>query len=297
MYDKWFLNNTESLKNKTVAITGATGGIGEPLCKYLLHLEANLILMDRNKGKSLALKESLQKEFKNAKISHITVDLSSMNSVKAATEELKNKEFDYFIHNAGAYSIPRFITVNGFDNVFHINFVAPYYIIRELLPYLSKRNGRVVVTGSIAHRYSKTEKNDFDFRNKKQASLVYGNSKRFLMFSLYELFKDNQQMLSVVHPGITFTGITNHYNKFIFALIKHPMKVIFMKPYKACLSTLLGIFKSTPYCYWIGPKYFDIWGLPKISRLKIEQEEIKRIAEKAEEIYKGAGSNIYVYDQ
>ena len=139
--------------------------------------------------------------------------------------------------------------------------------------------------GSIAHRYSKANFFDIDFSKCKKASLVYGNAKRFLMFSLYELFKDKPEMLSVVHPGITFTGITNHYHRLIFALIKYPMKVIFMRPEKACMCAVEGILKSTPYGYWIGPALFDIWGKMKLKRLKTDRLECEQIGRKAEEIY------------
>ena len=270
---------------KTVAVTGSTGGIGTPLCKELLKYGANLILVDRNRTKSLALKEDLLKEFKNAEIINITADMSDIDSVKRATDELLTKNIDYFIHNAGAYSIPRNLTSNGYDNVFHINFISPYYMIKKLAPKIRENGGRIIATGSIAHRYSKTDINDFDFRTRKKASLVYGNAKRYLMFSLYELFKNEPELLSVVHPGITFTGITNHYPKLIYALIKYPMKIIFMKPKKACLTTLEGIFKSTPYSYWIGPRIFDIWGLPKLSKIKTDNKETEMIFNKAEEIY------------
>ena len=273
------------IKGKTIAITGSTGGIGIPLCKELLKRGANLILVDRNKAKSLALIEDLLKEFNNAKIMHVTADMSDINSVKAATEKLLKEKIDYFIHNAGAYSIPRYITDNGYDNVFHINFIAPYYMIKKLAPRIKENGGRIIATGSIAHRYSKSDSGDFDFRTRKKASLVYGNAKRYLMFSLYELFKNEQKMLSIVHPGITFTGITNHYPKLIYFLIKYPMKIIFMKPKKACLTTVEGVYKNTPYSYWIGPCLFDIWGKPKLSKIKIDKNEVKEIFNKAEEIY------------
>ena len=275
----------KDLVGKTVAVTGATGGIGLPLCKKLLALGTKLILVDRNKNKSLALRDSLLKQFENAEISHVTADLADIKSVKSATEELLKLDIDYFIHNAGAYSIPRYITENGFDNVFHINFVAPFYMIKKLLPLIKEKGGRIIATGSIAHRYNKTNMADFDFRNSKKASCVYGNAKRFLMFSLYKLFENEQEYLSIVHPGITFTGITDHYPKLIFALIKHPMKIIFMKPKKACLSTVEGLFIHTPYSYWIGPRFFDIWGKPKLSKVKTDKDEVNIIFNKAEEIY------------
>jgi NAD(P)-dependent dehydrogenase (short-subunit alcohol dehydrogenase family) len=218
--EKWISKNTESLKGKTIAITGSTGGIGKELCRHLAKLEASLILVDRNKDKSDRLASELSDTY-GIKVSLINADLEDIDSVKAAAQRLMSFDIDVFIHNAGAYSIPRHKCSTGFDNVFMINFVSPYYIIREILPLLRKRRGRVVVVGSIAHNYSKVDPRDVDFATVKQASRVYGNAKRYLMFSLYELFKNEREVsLAVTHPGITFTNITAHYPKLIFAIIR-----------------------------------------------------------------------------
>ena len=92
--------------------------------------------------------------------------------------------------------------------------------------------------------------------------------------------------LAVTHPGITFTNITAHYPKAIFWVIKHPMKVIFMKPARAALSILSGVFSDTSEGEWIGPMCFDVWGLPKKKALRsCTQEERRRIAEIAETVY------------
>ena len=97
--------------------------------------------------------------------------------------------------------------------------------------------------------------------------------------------------ISIVHPGITYTNITAHYPKIIFAIIKHPMKVVFMSVKKATLSILAGAFWSTSGNYWIGPRIFDVWGLPRIKRFKISKEELDRIISTAEEIYKSLEVN------
>ena len=159
---------------------------------------------------------------------------------------------------------------------------------KELLPNLRSRSGRVIAVGSIAHNYSHIDENDLDFRKRAASSKVYGNSKRHLMFSLYSLFENEKSAtLSIVHPGITFTNITAHYPKVIFAIIKHPMKVIFMKPKKAALSLLAGVFEQTEGCTWLGPKLFNVWGLPSKKRLKTcPPEEQNEIFRRAEEIYR-----------
>lgn len=287
-FDKWLAKNTESLSGKTVAISGTTGGLGKHLCRYLLHLGARLVLLDRNRERSEKNKLALEAEFPGAQISLVRLDLVDVESVRAATEELKAIAPDMFIHNAGAYSIPRCTSNSGYDNVFTINFASPYYMIRELLPILGKKQGRVVVVGSIAHNYSRINEADVDFASVKKASKVYGNAKRYLMFSLYELFRnENDVTLSVTHPGITFTNITSHYPKLIFALIKHPMKVIFMSPEKAALSIVKGFFEPTEYHTWHGPRVFNVWGLPSKKTLHTcSEEESGRIAAIAEDVYR-----------
>lgn len=286
-YQKWLSRHTESLCGKTVALTGSTGGLGNALSRYLVRLGASLILLDRNAEKSAAWRRQLIAEFPNSKIKCIHVDLEDMASVREAVARLKKEPLDLFIHNAGAYSIPRHKCDTGFDNVFQINFVSPYYMIRELLPLLRERKGRAVAVSSIAHNYSKADPKDVDFSTRKQASLVYGNAKRYLTYALSELFsKETEASLSITHPGISLTGITAHYPKVIFALIKHPMKVIFMRPQKAALSILWGVFEGTGDNEWIGPRLFDVWGLPKKKPLTTaSREERKQIASVAESIY------------
>lgn len=295
-YDKWLSKNTQSLVGKTVAISGSTGGLGKHLCRYLAYLGADIVLLDRNRARSEANKTEIEKEFKGTRVSLITVDFVDSYSVAEATEKLKEIEPDIFIHNAGAYSIPRCTSNSGYDNVFTINFVSPYYMIRELLPIVKKKQGRVVVVGSIAHNYSKLDETDHDFSEVCAASKVYGNAKRFLMFSLYEMFEsETEATLSVTHPGITFTNITAHYPPLIFALIKHPMKVIFMQPEKAALSIVKGFFAPTEYHTWYGPRVFDVWGLPSKKKLRTcSIAESKRIAEISDDIYRSVKNKIAV---
>lgn len=284
---KWIENNTYSLEGKKVAVTGTTGGLGKELCRYLAGIGASLLLLDRNEQRSNEFRKELIKNHSGITVKCINIDLEDVFSVKNAVEMLKKETVDVFIHNAGAYSIPRHKCYTGLDNVFQINFASPYYIIKELLDDLRNNAGRVVVVGSIAHNYSKYDPEDIDFSTRKQASKVYGNAKRYLMFSLYELFKnEDKASLAVTHPGISFTNITAHYPKLIFAVIKYPMKLIFMKPKKACLSVVRGIFDPCKYHEWIGPAFFDVWGLPKKKKLTgCSLEESRQIGMIADKVY------------
>ena len=280
-----FLEKYEgALVGKTVAMTGCTGGIGQELCRYILALGGSLLMVDRNPEKALLLEQKLIAQMPNSKIKRITANMQDISSVLAACELIEAENPDILIHNAGAYKIPREICSSGYDNVFTINFISPYILTRRLMDSAE----RVVVVGSIAHNYSKIDEGDIDFRSRSASSLVYGNAKRYLMYSHFELLKNYPEVsLSVTHPGITLTGITAHFPSWLYVFIKPLMRVFFMKPKYAALSILSGLFTDTEPYSWIGPRFFGIWGGPKKVKLKTAKAlEIKKIAKNAAEIYK-----------
>lgn len=286
---KWLINNTHSLQGKLIGITGASGDLGKEVCKILVGLGANLLLVNRDELKTTKLIGELKQINPNVLIYKEIVDFEKFYEVKKSVEKIRSYKMDVLIVNAGAYKIDRRISDIGYDNVFQINFVSQYYLIREIVMDMNKLGkGKVVAVSSIAYNYSKCDLTDVDFLNNNSCSKVYGNSKRFLMCSLYELFKNIDNVsLSIVHPGISYTNITSHYPKIIFKFIKYPMKIIFSRPKKACLSIVKGIYDECKYFEWIGPKYFNIWGFPSKKIInKCSKEESILIGITSENIYK-----------
>ena len=281
------MHYAHSLVGKRVVLTGATGGLGQVLCRYLAALGAELVLVDRNPSRAAALDAALVAEYPDVSVTHLIADMERMTDVCALCDTLAGMAVDVLILNAGAYAIERRRTDSGYDNVFQINCVSPYYIARRLLPQLRERQGRVVVVGSIAHNYSRTDDKDIDFTSRKASSLVYGNAKRRLMGALYALFRDERAAtLAVVHPGVTYTNITAHYPPWLFAIIKHPMRLIFSPVRTAALSILRGVFEACGEGEWIGPRVFDVWGLPTKRRLRtIGAAESAAIATTAEQMW------------
>lgn len=283
--DRWIINNTFNLSNKTIAITGSTGGIAKHLVQELAKLNASFIFLNRNKEKTDNQIKELINIFPNIKIEFIECDLSNFNSVCSASNLLKEKHIDILCLCAGAYNISRYKTDLGYDNVFQINFLSQYFIAKELLNNIKSANGKIVAVSSIAHNYSNIDETDIDFSKRKKHSQVYGNAKRFLTFALMELSKQENFNLSIVHPGITLTEMTNHYPKGINWLVKLGIKIFFPNTKKASLSLIKGVFDKTKYLEWIGPKIMNIWGLPANKQMKIEENEIKAIFEISEQIY------------
>lgn len=284
---KWMKTHTQDLSGKTVAITGSTGGLGTKLCAYLASLNANLLLLNRSEKKTLAQQQAILSEYPNTRMEFVQMDQGDFENVKSVCEQLKNKEIDYLIINAGVYNVPLVTTDTGYNNIFQINFLSPYYLVKTLLPHLQERKSKVVVVGSLAHHFSKLDATDADFSHHKGANKIYGNSKRFLLFSMFELFKNQTDVkLTIAHPGVTLTNMTNHYPKAINWFIKGGIKIVFPSPQKAALSVIDGLFTDCGYCEWIGPSVFGIWGKPKKRKLRsCKSDERKQIFKIAESIF------------
>lgn len=286
--NRYLRKNAKDLSGRTVVVTGSTGGLGNQIVKNLAMLNANIILLDRDLVKGLILKEKILKINNSINIRQIQVDFLDLASVSRALDELNEVEsIDALILNAGVYKLP--LKDDGeFNDTFKVNFISPFYIAKKLLPKLKKSTfAKIVVVGSIAYKFVKFNEDDIDYSNSKNDNKIYGNSKRFLMLSMYELFKNEKGVsLSVVHPGITGTNITRHFKSFTKFIIKVPMKIVFNSPYKASLCVVKGLFDETSCYEWIGPKNFDIWGNPAKKKLKeVDEEESKKIFDVACEIY------------
>lgn len=284
--EKWIKENTQDLKGKTIVITGSTGAITQKAVEVFAQLNANLIFLNRNKEKTQNQIETLHSLYPNVSIEFIPCDLANFKSVKSATKALKQKHIDLLFLAAGVYNVKRFKTDLGFDNVFQTNFFSHYYIVKELLENIKAVNGKIVAISSIAHNYSKFDLKDIDFSTRKQHSKVYGNAKRFLTFALMELCKIENVNLSVVHPGLTLTEMTNHYPKAINWIVKIFIGLFCPNIKKASLPLIKGAFDTTSYHEWIGPPICQVYGKPKKLKLKTCSEtESKKIFELSEFIY------------
>ena len=283
---KWIKLNTSSLKNKTIVVTGSYGGIFSEVAKILADLEANFIFLNKDYDKTIAQIQELKDINHHIHAEFIECDLSNVPQVKEVVKILKTKKIDILFLAAGVYNVPMFKTYTGFNNIFQVNFFSHYYITKELLPNIKSVNGKVIAVSSIAHNYSSIKKSDIDFSNKRKPSKIYGNSKRFLTYALQELRERENFNLSIVHPGITLTEMTNHYHKSINWLVRITMKLFFPNPKKAGLSFIKGIFENTEYHEWIGPSILKVYGYPKKQKLtKCSQGESQAIFRIAEKIY------------
>lgn len=147
----------ESLKGKTVFITGASSGIGKS-CAYTFGKEgANLIINARRKNLIDEIADDIRKKF-GVKVYAYKLDITKrddvINSIKTLPVEFKN--IDILINNAGlARGLNKFYEDNpdDWEEMIDTNVKGLLYATHAILPgMIEKKGGHIINIGSIAGR-------------------------------------------------------------------------------------------------------------------------------------------------
>lgn len=136
--------------NKTVLITGATGGIGEALC-YAYAKEGYDIILHyfSSEEKALNLKESLEK-LADIKVTPVRADLRSTDEVKLLAQ--KAGHTDVLVNNAGMsyFSLFQLADEEKVKELFDINLMSALTLTKEILPSMIKNHyGRIINVSSM----------------------------------------------------------------------------------------------------------------------------------------------------
>lgn len=137
-----------SLLAGTVAITGATGGLGRVLARAFASRGASLILTGR---RSEDLAELVAETGGRA----IPCDLSSRAEVESLARELTDAGVDVLVSNAGLPGSGRLtdLTLEQVDRVLEVNLRAPVALAHALAPgMIERRRGHMVFISSLQGR-------------------------------------------------------------------------------------------------------------------------------------------------
>ncbi|MDT8317068.1 MAG: SDR family oxidoreductase [bacterium] len=140
------------IRDKTVIVTGATGGIGSCIALDLADRGANLALVGRNAAR---LKEMMLKcEDRGARCLTIVADISREEDIKRIVEETEKAlgPVDILLNNAGATSFkpPTGYSADEVENIVMTNIYGPIRLTQAVLPgMVERKSGHIVNIGSI----------------------------------------------------------------------------------------------------------------------------------------------------
>ncbi|GEK91121.1 SDR family NAD(P)-dependent oxidoreductase [Alkalibacterium kapii] len=199
---------TESI----LAITGPTSGIGRAAVKELVNDFDRILLLARNMEKAAYLKQELLELNPEANLGIIECDLSVLDSVKQAAENIKNKvnHIDCLVNNAGIVSTTHKKSADGYELMMATNYIGPFFLTHELLPLVMKSEQKqVVVVTSGAYKFAPMKK---PFFKPKRFNAIsgYGRSKLGILYlaqELHEFYSRKGLRTTAVHPGAVSTNL------------------------------------------------------------------------------------------
>jgi 3-hydroxy acid dehydrogenase / malonic semialdehyde reductase len=145
----------QSLKNKTVCITGASSGIGAACAEEFAKFGCNLMLLARRQDKVEALAHRLSAAH-SIKTFTAQLDVRKQKDVEQFFSWLPEewKTIDILVNNAGlARGLSKLHEgkIDDWDEMIDTNVKGLLYVTRSVLPAMIERNaGHVINIGSIA---------------------------------------------------------------------------------------------------------------------------------------------------
>ncbi len=139
------------LNNKSVIITGGSGGIGAAAAKIMLAQGAKILLVDIDEQ---ALTQTL-KDLDSRNIHVFKADVSDENQVKAYAEKAEKlfSTVDVFFNNAGIEGVVKPLDeypMDTYHKLIDINVNGVYYGLRYVFPLMKEKGGSVIITSSVA---------------------------------------------------------------------------------------------------------------------------------------------------
>jgi len=205
------------LSGKTAVVTGSSAGLGLETARVLAGAGANVVMAARDANKNAQAMATIRAANPDARLDGVVLDLSDIDSVRAAAASLLEKypRIDLLINNAGIMACPLARTANGCELQLATNHIGHFLFTNLLVPALRNSAGaRVVSLSSAAHRYAAFDFDDPLFERRPYNDwAAYGQSKTANALFAVGLARRLQKFgitANAVHPGVIFTDLMRH---------------------------------------------------------------------------------------
>lgn len=141
-----------SVKGKTVLVTGGSKGIGKGIARVFANNGANVAIIARNLGAAKECAEEIS--ITDGQVRAFKGDVTNLNSIQSAVNEAVNYfgGIDVLCSNAGIFPSVEIekMTNENWDLVMDTNAKGTFHVVQACIPHLKKAEfGRVVITSSI----------------------------------------------------------------------------------------------------------------------------------------------------
>jgi NAD(P)-dependent dehydrogenase (short-subunit alcohol dehydrogenase family) len=203
------------LTGRRALVTGASDGLGLGIAAGLAAAGAEVLLPVRNPRKGRAAADRIVQEVPGADVTLLDLDLSSLASVAALGETLREdgRPIHLLINNAGVMTPPeRQTTADGFELQFGTNHLGHVALVAHLLPLLRAGRARVTSQISVAANSNAINWEDLNWERSYNGMKAYSQSK--IAFGLFGVELDRRSQAhgwgitsNLCHPGVAPTSL------------------------------------------------------------------------------------------
>ena len=223
---KWTTADIPDQTGRTAVITGANTGLGYETAAALAARGAHVVLAVRNIEKGREAASGIEQRTPGASVAVQELDLSSLESIRTAADELRSKydSIDLLINNAGVMMTPKSTTKDGFELQFGTNHLGHFTLTNLLLDRVMAAPGsRIVTVSSQGHRFVRGIRfDDLQWERDYNRVRAYGQSKLANLMFTYELqrrLRGTDTIAVAAHPGGSNTELTRNLPRLVAALM------------------------------------------------------------------------------
>jgi NAD(P)-dependent dehydrogenase (short-subunit alcohol dehydrogenase family) len=205
---KWTTADIPDQTGRTAVITGANTGLGYETAAALAAKGAHVVLAVRNLEKGKEAARGIEQATPDAQVQLQELDLTSLESIREAAEELRTKhdQIDLLINNAGVMMTPKSTTKDGFELQFGTNHLGHFALTGLLIDrVLAVPGSRVVTVSSTGHRFARGIRfDDLQWEHDYSRVGAYGQAKLANLMFTYELQRrliGTNTIAAAAHPG------------------------------------------------------------------------------------------------
>jgi NAD(P)-dependent dehydrogenase (short-subunit alcohol dehydrogenase family) len=197
---------------KRILITGSTDGIGQETARQLALQGHEILIHGRNAHRVERTTSQLKEATGNENIVGYVSDLASLREVTKMALTIRDnyESLDVLLNNAGILQPVWEKTVDGFEQTFQVNYLAPFLLTHLLLPLLQKsEQGRIINVSSMIHS-NRIDFDDLELRQHFDGSAAYSATKLYnilFTFKLARMLSGSPVTSNCLHPGVIGTKL------------------------------------------------------------------------------------------
>jgi retinol dehydrogenase-14 len=193
------------MEPKTILVTGATDGIGKQTALELARQGAKVLVHGRDKIKGAKVLDEINRDNCNENLTLYLADFSSLTDLKRMADDIKREQtaLHVLINNAGTFSKKRFLTEDGLEMTFEVNYLAPFLLTLLLLDMIkASAPARIINVSSAAHHNITA----VDFDN-LQGEKSYDGNEAYSLSKLGNILFSNELARHVAGSGVTVNSL------------------------------------------------------------------------------------------